>query len=117
MASLSAGKFHVLHGGEFQRLPNLMYTKCKCSEVEVDLDYLSVDDMKEIVSKLGYKEENIKTIYFCTPNLPCKESLVSIECDVEVRELIGLLAMREFVCIYVEHVDDDKIEGGEEGGR
>jgi len=94
-----------------------MYTECKCSEVEVGPDYLSVYDMKEIVSKLGYKEDNIKTIYFCKSDLPFEESLVSIESNAEVRELIELLAMREFVCLYVEHVDDEKIEGGEEGGK
>ena len=71
--------------------------------------------MQEIVSKLGYKEDSIKTIYFCKPDLPFEESLVVIEGDAEVRERIGLLIMMEFVCVYVEHVDEDKAE--EEGGR
>jgi len=69
MASLSTSKLHIVHGGEFQRLPNLMYTKCECSEVEVDPDYLSVDDMKKIVSNLGYEENNLNTIYFCKLDL------------------------------------------------
>ena len=46
-----------------------MYTKCECSEVEVDPDYLSVDDMKKIVSNLGYEENNLNTIYFCKLDL------------------------------------------------
>jgi len=50
---------------------------------------------------LGYKEDNIKTIDLCKPILPFEERLVSIESDAKVRELIGLWAMREFLCVYV----------------
>jgi len=78
MASLSAGKLHTFHGGEFQRLSNLIYIACECSEVEIDTNYLSADDMKKIVYKLEYKENNIKTIYFYKTNLPFEE-LVAID--------------------------------------
>jgi len=62
MASLSASKLHIFHGGEFQRVANLMYTEGECSEVEVDPYYLSVDDMKESVSKLGYMINDINQV-------------------------------------------------------
>jgi len=38
-----------------------------------------VDDMKEIVSKLEYARDRIKTTYFYRPDLPLEELLVVIE--------------------------------------
>ena len=67
----------------------------------MSLTILSMDDIKEIVSKWGYAEAKTKTIYFCKLDLPFEESLVAIESDAEVRELIGLLKMVEFVYVYV----------------
>jgi len=68
-----------------------MYIDCEHNKVEVDPGFLSVNDIKEIVSKLWYIDDRIQTVYFCKPNLPFEDSLVVIESDTEVRELIGLL--------------------------
>ena len=38
---------------------------------------------------------------------------MTIKIDEVVMELIGLLTKLELVCIYVEHIDDEKAEGGE----
>jgi len=51
MTSFSCYKLHVFHGGEFQRFPNLIYSEFKCSEVQFDPHMLSMNDIKEIVSK------------------------------------------------------------------
>ena len=112
MASFGSGKLQIFHGGEFQRLSNLMYIDCECSEVDVDPDFLSVNDIEEIVSKSGYLEDKIQAVYFCMSDFPFEDSLVVIESDAKVRELIRLLTKLKYVCIYVKHIDDDKAEEG-----
>ena len=84
--------------------------------VECDTDYLSVDDIKGIVIELGYSERRIKKIYYRKPNLPFEDSLVSIESDEEVCELIVLSKSFEYLSLYVKHnnehqsVEDDKYD-------
>ena len=109
MTSSSSGKLQAFHGGEFQRLHNLMYTECECSEVEVDPNLLNVDDTKVIMSKLGYAEDMIQTVYLCKLDLPFENSLVAIKSDAE---LIGLLTKLEYVCVYVEYIGNEKVEEG-----
>jgi len=68
---------------------------------------LSADDIKESVVNLGYYEDRIKELYFSSSNVPFEESLMPIQNDKEVRELIRLCSKHEFVCIYVGHNDDE----------
>ena len=58
-----------------------------------------------------YAKDKITAIYLCRSNLPLEDSLVAIETDEVVRELIRLLENHEFVCVYVEYVDDENAEG------
>ena len=72
------------------------------------------------MSKFGYVEDRIQIVYFCTSDLPFEDSLVAIVCDAEVRERIGMLTKFEYICVYVEHIDNDKAEeggGDKEGNR
>ncbi|KAJ8439383.1 hypothetical protein Cgig2_021797 [Carnegiea gigantea] len=86
------------------KVPNLMYGLWEMKKVECD--YLGVDNMTSIVIELGYSERRIKKIYYRKPNLPFEDSLVSIESDEEVRELIVLSKSFEYVSLYIEHNDE-----------
>jgi len=88
-------------------VPHLLYTESEAFEVYIDPDYLSVEDIKDNVVNLGYSEDRIEEVYFSRPNVPFKESLVPIQIDKEVKEVIRVCSEHEFVCIYVEHNDDD----------
>ncbi|KAJ8433709.1 hypothetical protein Cgig2_019818 [Carnegiea gigantea] len=55
---------------------------------------------------LGYTESIIEKIYFKKPKLEFKDSLVSIETDEEVHELIVLYKSFDYVSLYVEHDDE-----------
>ena len=68
---------------------------------------MSVNDIKERVVNLGYHEERIKEMYFSRPNVPFEDSLVPIDSDKQVRELIKLCLESGSISIYVEHNDDD----------
>jgi len=81
---------HVHHGDYFQKIPNLVYGVGEMKKVECDIDYLSADNIKGIVIELGYSERKIKQIYYRKPKLAFEDSLVSIESDEEVCELIVL---------------------------
>ena len=53
-------------------------------------------------------------MYFSLLELPCKEKLVSIERDEDVRESVGLCKSLGYVNLYVEHNDEvDFIESNE----
>ncbi|KAJ8443020.1 hypothetical protein Cgig2_028243 [Carnegiea gigantea] len=82
-----------------EKISNLVYCLREMKKVECDTNYLSVDNTKGI----GYSERRIKKIYYRKPNLPFEDSLVSIESDEEVRELIVLSKNFEYVSLYVEH--------------
>ncbi|KAJ8435130.1 hypothetical protein Cgig2_020773 [Carnegiea gigantea] len=97
---------HVHHGGCFQKIPYLVYCLGEMKKVECDTDYLSVDNIKGIAIKLGYGKRRIKKIYYRKPNVPIKDSLVSIESDEEVHELIVLSKSFEYVSMYVDHNDE-----------
>ena len=60
---------------------------------------------------MGYSEDRIKELYFSRPNVPFEESLMPIQTDKEVREVIRLCSEHEFVSIYVEHNDDVNDKG------
>jgi len=49
----------VFHGGSFDRVPHLLYTESEQSDVYMDPDYMSIDDIKERMANLGYTEEKI----------------------------------------------------------
>jgi len=57
--------------------------------VYVDPDYMSVDDIKDGVVNLGYSKERIKEMYFSRPNVHFENSLVPIQSDKEIRELMS----------------------------
>ena len=76
--------------------------------IDVDPNYLRVDDVKEIVSKLRYVEDRINIIFLYRPNLSFEENLVTIESDKQVRKIIGLWTELELVRVYVEHIDEEK---------
>ena len=105
-----AAVLHVHHGGCFQKVPHLVYGFGDMKKVERDFDYLSVRSIKGIIVELGYNAKTIKKIYFSKPELPFEDSLVSIESDEEVRELIVLCKSFEYVQLYVEHNDVHFIE-------
>jgi len=105
-----AAVLHVHHGGCFQKVPHLVYGFGDMKKVERDSDYLSVRSIKGIIVELGYNAKTIKKIYFSKPELPFEDSLVSIESDEEVRELIVLCKSFEYVQLYVEHNDVHFIE-------
>ena len=111
MCSSGTGCLRIFHGGSFERVPHLLYIESEVSMVYLDPDYLSVEDLKENVVKLGYSEDRIKEIYLSRPNVPFEESLVPIQTDKEVREVIRLCSELEFVSIYVEHNDDVNDKG------
>ena len=46
MSDLKA-KFHVFHGGSFQRVSYLVYAKYECTVKDMVSDELSVDDLKK----------------------------------------------------------------------
>jgi len=96
---------HVHHGGCFQKVPHLVYGLGEMKKVECDPDYLSVGNIKDIVIELGYTEKRIEKIYFSKPESPFEDSLVSIESDEQVCELMVLCKSFEYVCLYVEHND------------
>ena len=101
----------IFHGGSFERAPLLLYTDSEVSDMYMDPNYMSVDDIKEGRGNLGYSEERIKEMYFSRPNVPFEDSLVPIQSDKEVRELTKLCLESSFVSIYVEH-NDDEIDKG-----
>ena len=101
----------VFHGRSFERVPHLLYTTSKVSDVYMEPDYMSVDDIKKKVVNLGYSEEMTKEMYFSRPNVPFEDSLVPIQSDKEVRELTKLCLKCDYVLIYVEH-NDDEIDKG-----
>ncbi|KAJ8443225.1 hypothetical protein Cgig2_017218 [Carnegiea gigantea] len=105
---------HVHHDGYFQKVPYLVYGLGETKKVERDADYLSIGNIKGIVIELGYNARRIKKIYFRKPELPFEESLVSIERDEDVRELVRLCKSIEYVNLYVEHNDEvDFVESNE----
>ena len=53
MSSSDTGCLHIFHDGSFERVSRLLYTESEVSMVYLDPDYLSVDDLKENVVKLG----------------------------------------------------------------
>ena len=59
----------------------------------------------------GILKIRIKELYFSRLNVPFENSLVPIQSDTEVRELIKLCLECDFVCIYVEHNDDNTAKG------
>jgi len=60
---------HVFHGGKFYRLLHIIYIEFECTKIDDNPHYLNMDDMKEIVSILGYVEDSIKIIFFCMSTL------------------------------------------------
>ena len=72
---------------------------------------MSIDDIKEGVVNLGYSKERIKEMYFSRPDVPFEYSLVPIQSNKEVRELIKLYSESDIVSIYVEH-NVDEIDKG-----
>ncbi|KAJ8431353.1 hypothetical protein Cgig2_002076 [Carnegiea gigantea] len=93
-----------------QKVLHLVYGFGEMKKVERDSDYLSVRRIKGIIVELGCNAKIIKKIYFSKPELPFEDSLVSIESDEEVRELIMLCKSFEYVQLYVEHNDVHFIE-------
>ena len=49
-----------------------------------------IDDINKRVVNLGNSEDGIKESYFGRPNAPLEDSLVPIQSDKQVRELIKL---------------------------
>jgi len=102
---------YIFDGGSFKRVPHLLYTESEASDVYMDLDYMSAYDIKERVVNLGYSKERIKEMYFSRPDVPFEYSLVPIQSNKEVRELIKLYSESDIVSIYVEH-NVDEIDKG-----
>ena len=80
------------------------------SSCYVDLDMLSVGDLKGIVVELGYAEHRIRRLHLRKPNVAFEESLVPIESDSDVHYILELLMNESSVTIYVEHEDNDNWE-------
>ena len=59
MSSHGTTYLFVFHGGSFDRVPHLLYTESEQSDVYMDPDYMSIDDIKERMANLGYTEEKI----------------------------------------------------------
>jgi len=72
MSSLGTAYLCVLHGGSFEIVPHLLYTKSGQFDVYMDFDYMSVVDIKERVVNLGY---------FNRHNAPFKDNLLPINND------------------------------------
>ena len=111
MSSFETACLRIFHGGSFERVLCLLYTKSKATKVYIDPNYFSVDDIKENVVNLVYSKDRIKELYFSVPNVPFEEDLVPIQTDKEVTEAIRLCSEYEFVCIYVKHNDDETDKG------
>ena len=111
MSSFETTCLRIFHYGSFERVRHLLYIKSEAFEVYINPDYVSVDYIKENVVNLGYSEDRIKELYFSRPSVPFEESLVPIQSDKEVKELIRLCSEHEFVCIYVEHNDYETDKG------
>ena len=71
-----------------------------------------MDDIKDIVNKLGCFHNRIETLYLCRPDLPFDSCLVAIEGNEVARKLIELLTTVKLVCVYVEHIYNDIGGGG-----
>ena len=54
---------------------------------------------------MGYTKKRIKKIYFGKPKLPFEDSLVPIEIEEEICELIVLCTSLYYVHLYVDHND------------
>ncbi|KAJ8435630.1 hypothetical protein Cgig2_000296 [Carnegiea gigantea] len=89
---------HVHHGGCFQKVPHLVCGLGEMKKVERDFDYLTIVGL--------YCKKDYKSI----PELPFEDSLVSIESDEEVHEIIVLCKSFEYVQLYVEHNDVHFVE-------
>ena len=64
MPNIATASLRIFHGGSFERVHHLLYTKLEASNVYMDPDYLSVDNIKEIVVNSDYSKERIKQMYF-----------------------------------------------------
>ena len=73
----------------------------------LDLDKISVDDLKAKVVDMGYGEHRVRKLHLGKPNVVFGQALVPIENDEHVRYLIRLLMNELSVSIYVEHEDED----------
>lgn len=108
----------INHGGSFRRLLHFSYSGGRQSKFQCDLDYQSVDNIKDMVLKLGYLESTVKFIYFSKPNSPPEESLVSIKSDKEVHEVIRLSSSGQYLSLFVKHdKGDDNVEDGGDNGN
>ena len=98
-------KLHIRHGCAFVRVHELAYFEGDLKDITVDLDELSLHEIKVDIKKLGYVERKIEEVCYRKPNMYFKEALVSIEEDDEVRELIKLCMEKPHIDLYMEHLD------------
>jgi len=77
------------------------------SSCYLDLDMLSVGDLKSIAVELGYVEHRIRKLQLRRTNMAFDESLLPIDDDSAVHYLMELLMNESSVSIYVEHEDND----------
>jgi len=76
---------HVYHGDIFESESFFLYPKGKLIEMKMNLDYMSIEDIKDDVLELGYAEKRIKTIYLCRQDVLFEKSLVEIKNDDNIR--------------------------------
>ena len=68
-------------------------------------NYMSVENIKDVVVELSYAEKRIKEVYFSRPDVLFEESLVKIKNDDNIRELIALCERHHHVDLFMEHTD------------
>ena len=96
---------HIYHGGHFESDPIFLHAEGELTEAKMNMDYMSVEDIKGVVLKLGYATERIKPIYFCRLDVLFEESLVEIKNDGNIRDLMTSCERHLHVDLFVEHTD------------
>ncbi|KAJ8435019.1 hypothetical protein Cgig2_013669 [Carnegiea gigantea] len=56
MSNPASVYLRIFHGGSFERVSHLLYAELEVSDMYMDPNYMSVDDIKERVVNLGYSE-------------------------------------------------------------
>lgn len=100
------GLWYVCYGGIFVKYSDgdmLVYVEGEMFKKEVDLDMLSVMDIRDIVEiEIGYSEYKMGKIFFYKFSKFFFEFLVVIEGDKEVNGVVKLLC---YVELYMEYKD------------
>ena len=77
----------------------MVYIKKEVVRLRKDPNLLSVEELKDMVIKMCYKQYMILKLYLRKPNIEFEKALTHTESDENVRTLIELLMNEPIVCL------------------